>query len=297
MRSTKQTLKPSLNHTTQLLFYRKFLPVLFLFLLFASPRAFAIWNNFGDGHETTGNHATVGSPIYTDDVRAQTTSVTGNNLSVAVNVSSTTIVGSFTVGDVVIVVNMGTNASTRNYNFGTVSGTSSSVITVTPANLAWDIFNGSLTAAQIVKVHQFASVLIDAGAMVTCHPYSLTAGPGYGSGGILCFMCKGTLTMNASGSTTGMVNADATGGLTLVGTNAGLHGDNSGASSSAPGGAAATGGTPGANGTDGNTTGGVVNNRPVMDLDYFTGQSITSTCNYPTGGNGGAGSYFRALPV
>jgi len=195
-----------------------------------------IWNNFGAGSYPT-SPLTISSTFYTDDTKAEVTAIGGSNpgpftLTLSVSSSNWAASGStsstttwtapanspstlFSSGDRIMFIDMGfVNASSQNYDFGTVqsysysSGVGTLVVQSPYYNLAssnWHLTSG-LHNAQVILIHEFNDITINSGGVITCDPWNGMIG------GVVMLEAAGTLKFNWGGGAPPQITATGMGG-------------------------------------------------------------------------------------
>lgn len=212
---------------------------------------------------------TGGIPGFVDDVRAHVTVITpGTPYD---DLAITGGAGTFASNDYVIIIDMFplTNTS-RNYYIREING-------VTPGHITVPHMGTTLSGGyvQVVKIHQYSNATVN--GTVTCHPWDWVDK----TGGVICFMDNGTLTIGSTGKidgsgtmtapTPGVGGGPGSAGGSGGAAGTGSHG-NGGNATSSPSGAPATYGN---SGYCYETTGGTI------------GCDWTDACG-GTGGNGTA---------
>ncbi|HAW19323.1 MAG TPA: hypothetical protein DCX14_03995, partial [Flavobacteriales bacterium] len=150
--------------------------------------------NYGNGSD--GPISVNSGIIYTDAVR---TSVTGNN---AANSNTITVSSSsgFSVGDEIMVITMVDAATSNNtvglHDFNIISGISGNTLTLAADHI--NTYNAASSRKhQVLKVPNYTSVTISAGATLTCNTWDGS------TGGVLCFRANGTLTNSGTITSSG----------------------------------------------------------------------------------------------
>jgi gliding motility-associated-like protein len=150
--------------------------------------------NYGNGSD--GPISVNSGIIYTDAVR---TSVTGNN---AANSNTITVSSSsgFSVGDEIMVITMVDAATSNNtvglHDFNIISGISGNTLTLAAVHI--NTYNAASSRKhQVLKVPNYTSVTISAGATLTCNTWDGS------TGGVLCFRANGTLTNSGTITSSG----------------------------------------------------------------------------------------------
>jgi hypothetical protein len=133
---------------------------------------------------TTGVH-------YMDDVRAKVTALSGT-LACSYELTLSNATGTFQTGDIALLIQMkGSGIGThQNVVINTIT---SNTMCVTPVGTSMHTYSfaGADDRVQLIKINEYQNFTLG-GGVVTCHPWN----DAIGTGGILCMIVNGTLTIN-----------------------------------------------------------------------------------------------------
>jgi hypothetical protein len=134
---------------------------------------------------TTGVH-------YMDDVRAKVTALSAT-LACSYELTLSNITGTFQVGDIALLIQMkGTGIGThQNVVINTITANTLCVLPVGTTMHTYS-FAGTDDRVQLIKINEYQNFTLG-GGVVTCHPWN----DSNGTGGILCMIVNGTLTINS----------------------------------------------------------------------------------------------------
>src|ERR1035438_6617449 len=161
---------------------------------------------YGDGADGPKIFTLAGSPHFVDVVyaHASTPINSGSTSSVSIDHQSSYISGTlFKVGDLVLLIQMGTCNGTQNWEFQTIKAITN-ISPQTDLTFARNFVNGAIyTDGPVIKVPQYTTVDFEVGASITCNPWNgLTH-----TGGVIPLLVNGALTFSSDGN----INADGVG--------------------------------------------------------------------------------------
>ena len=273
--------------------YLGIIKLLFSFtVILLSIPSYAQLVGYGSGGDN--DHTVNGGVYYTDDVRAQVTSLSATNITI----SGTHLVGAFAIGDSCLLIQMvgGTIGTHEGVKISSITSSTAFGLNHSPIN-SYN-YTGA-NRVQLIKVKQWDDFYLNKGT-VTCHGWD-----GY-IGGVLCMFVQDSLRINggyftvsgkgfypdsvawgtpgtggsgstnvgSGGTTGGGGNGDSGGGLTGCSGYSCLTGTDAGAA--APGFGGGVGGAGGSSGSSGSSNSG--------DLAEYSGSYLNS---YITMGNAG----------
>ncbi len=131
---------------------------------------------------------------YMDDIRAEVTLISGCGVNATIDLG--TSYGSFTVGDLAILIQMkgGTVGTHQNVIF--LNNTCTGGYEIQAVSGTWNSYSsGGSNILQLIKINDYSNFILD-GEVVTCHPYD-----GH-TGGILAMIVNGTLSISGGMITT-----------------------------------------------------------------------------------------------
>lgn len=194
---------------------KKMILILLAFLAAFAPSRAQV-NGLGRGKILgTTTHSVSMGPRYMDDLKAPVTSIAPTGTGYVLTVPTAAIAsqftpgpscsGSSTVGDMVLIIQMKSSfpALTGSHQNGIVTSVAGNTITVCTISGGTVPFSLSSTQdrVQIIRIREYVNFTLASGEL-TCDPWNEATG----TGGVLCFLVRGTLTING-----GVINAAAKG--------------------------------------------------------------------------------------